>query len=122
MSRTRPKMLPPERLTAARAAAFAEMTRYPNRARRPRTYPRVIKRARHNSYRVKRATDTDTDTGTGTRHHQPPSIRIYSPDNPTSPPPLTYGHWDLTRTWRRVSMSVCDDRPRYPSDCTLRVP
>jgi len=34
----------------------------------------MIKRARHNSYRVKRATDT------GTRHDRPPTIRIYSPD------------------------------------------
>jgi len=50
------------------------MTRYPNRPRRPRSYPRMIKRARHNSYRVKRATDT------GTRHDRPPTIRIYSPD------------------------------------------
>jgi hypothetical protein len=54
------------------------MTRYPNRIRRPRTYPRVIKRARHNSYRVKRATDT------GTLHDRPPTIRLYIPDEPTT--------------------------------------
>jgi hypothetical protein len=41
-----------------------------NPARRHRTYPRVVKRARHNSYRVKRASDH------GTRHSQPPTIRL----------------------------------------------
>ncbi len=38
--------------------------------RRHRTYPRVIKRARHNSYRVKRTSDQ------GTRHSQPPTIKL----------------------------------------------
>jgi hypothetical protein len=38
--------------------------------RRHRTYPRVVKRARHNSYRVKRATDT------GTKHDGPPTIHL----------------------------------------------
>ena len=52
------------------------MTRRPLRPRRPRSYPRVIKRARHNSYRVKRAADT------GTRHQRPPTIRLYQPDEP----------------------------------------
>lgn len=41
-----------------------------NPARRYRSYPRVVRRARHNSYRVKRAGDT------GTRHHGPPAIRL----------------------------------------------
>jgi hypothetical protein len=41
-----------------------------NPARRNRTYPRVIKRARHNSYRVKRPSDH------GTRHTGPPTIRL----------------------------------------------
>ena len=36
--------------------------------RRHRAYPRVIKRARHNSYRVKRPSDN------GTRYHGPPTI------------------------------------------------
>ncbi len=35
-----------------------------NPKRRHRTYPRVVKRARHNSYRVKRPGDH------GTRHHR----------------------------------------------------
>jgi hypothetical protein len=38
--------------------------------RRHRSYPRVIRRARHNSYRVKRPGDT------GTRYHRPPTIRL----------------------------------------------
>ncbi len=39
-----------------------------NAERRDRSYPRVVKRARHNHYRVK--------TDTGTRHQGPPTIRI----------------------------------------------
>ena len=39
-----------------------------NPERRNRTYPRVVKRARHNSYRVKKPGDT------GTRHTRPPEI------------------------------------------------
>jgi hypothetical protein len=38
--------------------------------RRHRSYPRVIRRARHNSYRVKRPGDT------GTSYHGPPTIRL----------------------------------------------
>jgi hypothetical protein len=41
-----------------------------NPKRRHRTYPRVVKRARHNSYRVKRLTDT------GRRHNEPATIRL----------------------------------------------
>jgi hypothetical protein len=39
-----------------------------NPKRRHRTYPRVVKRARHNSYRVKRPTDI------GVRHNGPATI------------------------------------------------
>ena len=41
-----------------------------NPKRRHRSYPRVVKRARHNSYRVKRSTDI------GQRHDTPPAIRL----------------------------------------------
>jgi hypothetical protein len=41
-----------------------------NPARRHRTYPRAIKRARHNSYRVSRPGDH------GTRHPSPAVIRL----------------------------------------------
>jgi hypothetical protein len=47
-----------------------------NPKRRHRTYPRVIKRARHNSYRVKRPSDT------GTRHDRPPTIRLANLSTP----------------------------------------
>ena len=47
-----------------------------NPRRRHRTYPRVIKRARHSSYRVKRPGDR------GTRHTGPPAIRLANPVNP----------------------------------------
>jgi len=39
-----------------------------NPERRDRSYPRVVKRARHNSYRVKKPGDA------GTRHAGPPAI------------------------------------------------
>jgi hypothetical protein len=48
-------------------------TRNLNPRRRHRTYPRVIKRGRHNGYRVKRPGDT------GTRHDGPPTIRLRTP-------------------------------------------
>jgi hypothetical protein len=41
-----------------------------NPRRRHRTYPRVIKRGRHNSYRVKKPGDT------GTRHDDPATIKL----------------------------------------------
>jgi hypothetical protein len=41
-----------------------------NPRRRHRTFPRVVKRARHNSYRVKKPGDT------GTRHDSPATIRL----------------------------------------------
>jgi hypothetical protein len=44
-----------------------------NPARRHRSYPRMIKRARHNSYRVKRPGDT------GTRHPGPATICLANP-------------------------------------------
>jgi hypothetical protein len=42
-------------------------------ARRHRSYPRVIKRARHNSYRVKRPGDT------GIRHNGPATVCLANP-------------------------------------------
>ena len=44
-----------------------------NPRRRHRTYPRVIKRGRHNRYRVKKPGDH------GTRHHGPPTIKLANP-------------------------------------------
>jgi hypothetical protein len=44
-----------------------------NPCRRDRTYPRVVKRGRHNRYRVKRPGDT------GTRHDGPATIRLANP-------------------------------------------
>ena len=45
-------------------------TRHLKPRRRHRTYPRVIKRARHNSYRVKRPGDH------GTRYPSPATISL----------------------------------------------
>jgi hypothetical protein len=44
-----------------------------NPRRRHRTYPRVVKRGRHNAYRVKKPGDH------GTRHDSPPTIRLANP-------------------------------------------
>jgi hypothetical protein len=41
-----------------------------NPARRHRSCPRAVRRARHNSYPVRKPRDT------GTRHHAPPTIRL----------------------------------------------
>ena len=60
---------PPQRLTKAIKTTFTEILEKLNE-RRHRTYPRVVKRARHNSYRVKRATDI------GTKHDGPPTVEL----------------------------------------------
>jgi hypothetical protein len=51
---------------------IADITRSSNLnpRRRHRTYPRVVKRGRHNSYRVKKPGDT------GTRHDGPATIKL----------------------------------------------
>ena len=61
---------PPDHLSAITAAALAEMLERLNPVRRLRTCPRVIKRARHNSYRVKRPGDVSVT------HARPPTIKL----------------------------------------------
>ena len=61
---------PPEDWDRVLPHVLAEITRKTNPERRERSYPRVVKRARHNSYRVKRPGDT------GTRHTGPPTTNI----------------------------------------------
>ena len=57
---------------AQRIAREITRPRNLNPPRRERTYPRVVKRHRHaNLYHMKKPTDT------GTRHHAPPTLRIY---------------------------------------------
>jgi hypothetical protein len=51
---------------------LAEIARKPNPARRHRTCPRAVKRARHNNYRVKKSGEPAS-----TRHHGPPTINLY---------------------------------------------
>ncbi|MDQ2873537.1 MAG: hypothetical protein M3Y33_01360 [Actinomycetota bacterium] len=66
---------PPEHQDRILATVMADITRNKNLnpKRRHRTYPRVIKRARHNSYRVKRPGDH------GTRHPGPATISLANP-------------------------------------------
>src|SRR5262249_56901122 len=63
------RIFPPERLAKAIKDTTAEILEKINK-RRDRTYPRVVKQARHNSYRVKRPTDT------GTKHDGPPTVTL----------------------------------------------
>jgi len=42
-------------------------------ARRERTCPRAVKRARHNSYRIKKPGEPAS-----TRHHAPPTIHLHT--------------------------------------------
>jgi hypothetical protein len=52
--------------------SLAEIAGKPNPARRHRTCPRTVKRARHNSYRVKKP-----DEPASIRHDGPATIHIY---------------------------------------------
>ena len=54
---------------------MADITRKKNLSprRRHRSYPRVVKRARHNLYRIKKPGDH------GTRHDGPATIRLANP-------------------------------------------
>ena len=63
---------PPERRDAVLAAVRRDITapRNLNPRRRQRSYPRVVKRARHNSYRVKKPGDV------GIRHDGPPVVHL----------------------------------------------
>jgi hypothetical protein len=62
----------PDQQKRSLQAAMADITKKSNLNPKHRhcTYPRVVKRARHNSYRVKRPTNI------GTRHHSPPTIQL----------------------------------------------
>jgi hypothetical protein len=66
-------------VTAGRTWTWANETKTEtsNPRRRHRTYPRAVKRARHNSYRVKRPGDH------GTRHPGPATISLVN--NPSGP-------------------------------------
>jgi hypothetical protein len=73
-----PAAFPPEHQERILATVMADITRmkHLNPRRRHRTCPRVIKRARHNSYRVKRPGDH------GTRHSGPATIKLVNPHLP----------------------------------------
>jgi hypothetical protein len=64
------RLFPPEHLSAITAKAIAEILQHLNPPRRQRTCPRVVKRARHNSYRVKHPGDVSVN------HAHPPTIKI----------------------------------------------
>jgi hypothetical protein len=70
-----PAAFPPDQQERVLAAVMASITRKKNLnpERRHRTCPRVVKRARHNSYRVKKPGDH------GIRHDGPATIRLANP-------------------------------------------
>lgn len=53
--------------------------------RRERTYPRVVKRRRHNAYPGKKPADH------GTRHHAPPTITLVNLPKPQAADPAKTG-------------------------------
>ncbi|MGH3832041.1 MAG: IS4 family transposase [Pseudonocardiaceae bacterium] len=61
----------PRKLATALTETINEITERPNPPRRHRTYPRVIKRYRAHSHRIKRTTDH------GQLHTNPPKIHIF---------------------------------------------
>ena|GEM_PF-4401913 len=64
-------LFPPDHQTRLRTELVSEITAKRNlNPLRHRSYPRVVKRARHNSYLVKRHGDK------GTRHTGPAAIRL----------------------------------------------
>jgi len=65
------RVFPPDKLATALTETTHEITERLNPPRRHRTYPRVIKRYRAHSHRIKRATDH------GQRHNSPPKIHIF---------------------------------------------
>jgi hypothetical protein len=68
---------PPDQPGSPLEQVIADITAARNlNQRRERTCPRVVKRARHNSYRVKRPGDH------GTRHSSPPALRLLNLENP----------------------------------------
>jgi hypothetical protein len=68
------RLFPPDQQERVLARVMAAITD-PRRlnTRRERSYPRVVKRARHNSYRVKKPGQN------GTRHDAPATIRLVNP-------------------------------------------
>lgn len=66
------RIFPPERHARVIETLKTDITRKKNLnpLRRDRSYPRVVKRARHNSYRVKRPGDV------GVRHDEPARIDL----------------------------------------------
>src|SRR5215471_18046052 len=69
----RRRTFPPEHRKRALTEAIAEINERRTKGRRNRTTPRVIRRARHNCYIVKKPHHR------GTVHHRPPTIHLYGP-------------------------------------------
>ena len=66
---------------AARVAAQLTAPGALNPPRRERSYPRVVKRIRHNQHRVKKTTDI------GIRHAGPPVLRFFRAKQPSTSTP-----------------------------------
>jgi hypothetical protein len=68
------RLSPPDQQERALGRVTAEITSPKHlNTRRERTYPRAVKRARHNSYPVRKPGQH------GTRHHAPATIKLVNP-------------------------------------------
>jgi hypothetical protein len=68
------RLFPPDQQGRALERAIAEITSPQHlNTRRERTYPRAVKRARHNSYPVRKPGQH------GTRHDAPATIKLVNP-------------------------------------------
>jgi hypothetical protein len=71
------RLFPPDQRRHVLDQVKADITGRPSlNQRRERTYPRVVKRPRHNSYRVKKPGDH------GQRHRAPPTISLVNLPKP----------------------------------------
>ncbi len=66
------RISPPPNWIEVLPAILADITRHTNPARRDRTCPRAVKRARHNGYRVKKR-----DEPASTRHNGPATVHLH---------------------------------------------
>ena len=78
--------------------------------RRERTYPRVVKRARHNSYRVKKPGQH------GTRHDAPATVKLVNPALTREIPALRHYLNKLSGIGARGGVAVVGGRAGGPAD------
>jgi hypothetical protein len=91
-----------------RARVAADITRpcHLNPERRHRTYPRAVKRARHNHYRVKKPADA------GIRHDGPATVDLVNKPAPAPPAGCTCGDPGTSPRCDHCKINAVCHRPR----------